>query len=136
MTRKADWTAEVDHLRPAEPLIQGGRTPSARWRARLCLGCGERRALFAYQGVVKADRQHTLCFACYRAEVDCLRARPLGASPAGVAPVGPRLRPSKAFADRAALLAGLALRRRRAQIMARHALDTPEPVRADAALAS
>jgi hypothetical protein len=38
--------------------------------------------------------------------------------------------------DRAALHADIAARRRRAQIMARHALERAEPVRPDAVLAS
>jgi hypothetical protein len=48
----------------------------------------------------------------------------------------PNPRPSWAVTDRAALLADIAARRRRAQIAARHALDAPEMARADAALAS
>ena len=40
-------------------------------RARmLCLACEERKARFRYRGRVKADADHTLCFACYRAEVN------------------------------------------------------------------
>ena len=35
---------------------------------RTCQGCGARRARFRYRGVVKADRDHTLCFECFRAE--------------------------------------------------------------------
>ena len=46
----------------------------------LCEACRERRARFQYRGVVKADRAHTLCFACYRSERDRLRARVLAAS--------------------------------------------------------
>ena len=41
---------------------------------RVCMACGERRPLFAYRGVVKADRHHNLCFECYRAEGNRLRA--------------------------------------------------------------
>jgi hypothetical protein len=40
------------------------------------------------------------------------------------------------MADRAALLADIAARRRHAQIVARHALDAPEPARVAEPLAS
>jgi hypothetical protein len=39
-----------------------------------CHGCRVRKALFRYRGVVKADRDHVLCFACFRAEVNGQRA--------------------------------------------------------------
>ena len=41
----------------------------------LCEACRERKARFQYRGVVKADRAHTQCFACFRSERDRLRAR-------------------------------------------------------------
>jgi len=102
----------------------------------LCLACGRRRALFSYRGVVKADRDHNLCFECYRAEVNRLRARRFGTVTADSAMASPSLRPSQTVADRGALLADIAARRRRAQIMARHALDAHAPGRADTVLAS
>lgn len=37
---------------------------------RLCENCRARKARFSYSGRVKADRDHTLCFQCYRAERD------------------------------------------------------------------
>jgi len=49
---------------------------------RLCKSCAERKALFRYRGVVKADRDHTLCFECYRVERDRLRAQRLAEVPA------------------------------------------------------
>ena len=49
----------------------------------LCEGCRERKARFQYRGVVKADRGHTLCFACFRSERDRLRARELAEESAG-----------------------------------------------------
>jgi hypothetical protein len=128
-TARAAETAEVCEV---VPLIGGGRAAAARRGTRLCLACGERRALFAYRGVVKADRAHNLCFRCYRAEVNRLSARRMSAAPAVASP---RPQPSRAVADRAALLADIAARRRRAQIIARHALEEPATVRA-AALAS
>ena len=45
-------------------------------RARhMCKGCSRHRALFQYRGEVRADRDHTLCFRCYRSERDRQRAR-------------------------------------------------------------
>jgi hypothetical protein len=132
MGPEAIWNAESERTQGVVPVGRGGRATSARWRGRLCLACGERRPLFSYRGVVKADRDHNLCFECYRAEVNRLRARRLTAA----SMANPHPRPSKAVTDRAALLAEIAVRRRRAQITARHALDETEPLPADAARAS
>jgi hypothetical protein len=44
---------------------------------RSCAACGERKARFRYRGEVRADRDHTLCFACYRGEINRARARRL-----------------------------------------------------------
>lgn len=41
----------------------------------LCAACQERKARFKYRGEVRADRDHTLCFECYRREIDRARAR-------------------------------------------------------------
>ena len=43
----------------------------------LCAACRERKARFRYRGTVKADRNHTLCFECFRAAANRLRARVL-----------------------------------------------------------
>lgn len=43
----------------------------------LCGGCRERKARFRYRGEVRADRDHTLCFECFRGEVNRARARRL-----------------------------------------------------------
>jgi hypothetical protein len=72
----------------------------------LCAACRARPARFQYHGVVKADRLHTLCFQCYRAAMDRVRAS--------------RVREADAPADK---YDQLARRRRRAQIAARHALE-------------
>jgi len=48
---------------------------------RLCRSCAERKARFRYHGVVKADRDHTLCFECFRAERDRGRAQTLAEAP-------------------------------------------------------
>jgi hypothetical protein len=47
----------------------------------LCLGCGTQRARYQYRGAVRADRQHTLCFRCFRSERERQRARLLAAPP-------------------------------------------------------
>jgi hypothetical protein len=44
-----------------------------RWIS-LCVECREQQARFKYRGRVRADRDHTLCFRCFRAEVDRQRA--------------------------------------------------------------
>lgn len=50
----------------------------ARKSRRICQVCQQRPAKFAYRGHVKRDRQHVLCFACYRALTDSHRlAHPL-----------------------------------------------------------
>ena len=118
------------------PVACGGRVKVARWGARLCLACGERRARFLYRGVVKADRDHNLCFECFRAECNRLRARRLGAGGAWVPPANAHPARSKMVADRAGLLRELAVRRRHAQIMARHALDAAGTVQVAEPLAS
>jgi len=136
MGPEAIWNAEAERLQGVVPVVRGGRATSARWGARLCLACGERRPLFFYRGVVKADRDHTLCFECYRAEVNRLRARRLGVPTADPWMANPRPRPSRSVADRAAMLVDIATRRRRAQIMARHALDAPGTLSVAESLAS
>ena len=42
-----------------------------------CASCCARKALFKYRGEVRADRDHTLCFECYRAELNRARAKRL-----------------------------------------------------------
>ena len=43
-----------------------------------CQSCRNRKARFKYRGSVRADRDHTLCFECYRSERERQRARLLG----------------------------------------------------------
>ena len=125
MEPEAIWNAEAERIQGVVPVVRGGRATPARWGVRLCVACGERRPLFFYRGVVKADRDHNLCFECYRAEINRLRARRLGLPAADPWRINPRPRPSRSVADRAAMQLDIAARRRRAQIMARHALDAP-----------
>ena len=50
---------------------------------KLCQRCRDRKARFRYRGVVRADRDHTLCFECYRSERDRGRADQLAAIRSG-----------------------------------------------------
>jgi len=52
------------------------RRQSKRVRT-LCAVCQERKARFRYRGEVRADRDHTLCFECYRGQVNRARVRRL-----------------------------------------------------------
>jgi hypothetical protein len=55
-----------------------GRAATVKTR-HVCVACRERRSLFLYHGVVKADADHTLCFRCYRSLQDRIRANEMGA---------------------------------------------------------
>lgn len=47
----------------------------------VCRTCHEQRARYRYRGQVRADRDHDMCFRCYRAEVNRQRdAAPLHAA--------------------------------------------------------
>ena len=72
---------------------EGHRRPSHV--RRLCADCRERNAKFRYRGAVRADRDHTLCFQCYRARINRARAYQMVSSfrPSGFAanrPLAPR----------------------------------------------
>ena len=43
----------------------------------LCADCRERKARFEYRGHIRADRTHVLCFQCFRAQREQIRARQL-----------------------------------------------------------
>ena len=60
-----------------------GRQPArrlARYQRHVCLGCRQHPARFRYRAEVRADRDHTLCFRCYRAEVNRQRAMRMAAA--------------------------------------------------------
>lgn len=59
---------------------------TARRSRKTCQFCRARRARYRYRGAVRADRHHTLCFACFRAARERLRARVLAGAPAPVDP--------------------------------------------------
>lgn len=55
-------------------------SPSAVRRLRrherhICLQCRSHRARYQYRGYVRADRDHTLCFQCFRAQCERTRAK-------------------------------------------------------------
>lgn len=78
-------------------------------------------ARYRYRGRVRADRTHTLCFECYRASLNRFRAKAGGAALAWrEAPAPVRGRDVR---DREALMSDLALRRRRAILNARRAIE-------------
>jgi len=49
-----------------------------------CQSCRDRKARFRYRDSVRADRDHTLCFECYRRERERQRARRLVEGPAAL----------------------------------------------------
>ena len=52
-------------------------------RARhICQSCRDRKARFRYRDSVRADRDHSLCFECYRREQERQRAKRLAVLPA------------------------------------------------------
>lgn len=53
------------------------RRRRSRANERLCARCKQRRAKYQYRGHVRADRQHVLCFRCFRSERERIRAREL-----------------------------------------------------------
>ena len=57
--------------------MSNGALEQSRSTRKLCNRCRERKARFLYRGRVKADRDHTLCFECFRAERDHRRAQML-----------------------------------------------------------
>lgn len=44
---------------------------------KLCLECGDHRALFRFRGRVKRNAKHTLCFRCYNSIRDAWHAERL-----------------------------------------------------------
>ena len=126
--------AQVQALRQADSdqqlALQGLRWPAHRRAARalvdgrerhktLCAGCRAKEARYGFRperaGADGADRPRTLCFDCFRIEID--RRRRVAEQLAkgwNAAQVGLPLEDT---------LKELSLRRRRAQIAARHALQ-------------
>jgi hypothetical protein len=57
--------------------MSGSAFDQSKEARKLCQSCHDRKARFAFRGRVKADRDHTLCFECYRAERERRRAAAL-----------------------------------------------------------
>jgi hypothetical protein len=150
MAQTGIGTTGYPHVSVLESATVGGRRKAVPGGGRLCQACGQRRARFAYRGTVKADRAHTLCFECFRAARNRLRARAmavlrlaqdaLSSSKGGRTWLAPLASPapaaSKMLGDRPGLYAELYLRLRRAQLMARHALAMADDQPAAKAMAS
>ena len=69
-------------LRPdKEADVSSVAMRESRIERRQCEKCRERKARFRYRGEVRADRDHTLCFECFRSERDRRRARLLRDGP-------------------------------------------------------
>ena len=49
----------------------------SRQARRMCTCCRERKSRYRYNGAVRADRHHTLCFECFRSAANRLRSRVL-----------------------------------------------------------
>src|SRR4051812_5362752 len=58
--------------RRCRPHVRPGFEGASR---HVCHACERHHARFRYRGEVRADRDHTLCFRCFRAEVNRQRAR-------------------------------------------------------------
>ena len=81
-------------VKEAPMSLAAGRRLSRSSR-HLCLACKRRSAKFAYRGEVRADRDHNLCFRCFRAERERQRARLLaGVTPRPLMMTADHLRPA------------------------------------------
>ena len=56
---------------------------TSRKSRRVCRQCERHPARFRYRGEVRADRDHDMCFQCFRAERNRQRARVMAAWGAG-----------------------------------------------------
>ena len=74
-----------------------------------CQSCHARKARFRYRGQVRADRDHTLCFECYRSQRDRRRARSLRDVRPLASPFDRVELSQRAIAHRRAMLAHLRL---------------------------
>ncbi len=76
---------------------------------RSCQSCRRRKARFQYRGAVRADRDHTLCFECYRSLREHRRARGLTEAGSATVPRSPFPAPltDRRVAHRRAMLAHL-----------------------------
>jgi hypothetical protein len=70
MSAEATWVLE-------EETVGGRSSVSVTRTVHVCASCRQRRSLSRHGGVVKADGDHTLCFQCFRALQNRVRARRL-----------------------------------------------------------
>jgi hypothetical protein len=110
-------TATAEHVASAQVVDYKADSPD------LCWACGQRRSRFFMRGTVRADRTHTLCFECYRAEVNKVRARSLTAPVSVMSIASPMPVPARLRGDSETFYRDVRQRLRRAQIAARHAVD-------------
>ena len=89
-------------------------------QAPVCAGCRGREARYGFRDEAhpEADRPRTLCFDCFRMEI--------GRRQAAAAQLARGWNASQVRLPLDDTLRELSLRRRRAQIAARHALERPE----------
>ena len=101
-------------------MVAARRAVQARERhdARMCAGCREREARYGFRAAEDdpaAERPRTLCFSCFRVEIDRRQAVAARAARSWNA--------QQAALPLERTLESLNRRRRRAQIAARHLLD-------------
>lgn len=112
----------VDRRHAADATRQGSTAPASRARAvhglRLCAACREREARYGFRDRQDddptVDRPRTLCFDCFRMEMDRRRA--------AAEQLARGWNATQADLPLAGRLEDAGRRRRRAQIAARHAL--------------
>src|SRR5262249_20226971 len=63
----------------AEVRMSRSAAHESKRSRQTCQRCRDRKAWFRFQGSVRANRDHTLCFECYRSQVNHERAERLGA---------------------------------------------------------
>jgi len=105
-------------------MSEGKRRVSREGRRHLCAACRARKAKFQYRGEVRADRQHVLCFQCFRSARERLRAWQIregvaAGPPARAEPEASPLRatrPSRPDGGRAVIRSDRQLEHRRAML--------------------
>ena len=70
-----------------------------------CQSCRDRKARFRYRDAVRADRDRTLCFECYRREQQRQRTRRLAGVPALRTPMSLPILSDRQVAHRQTMLA-------------------------------
>ena len=99
-------TGAVHHGRRRRTTMSRSAARESRQRQRLCETCRQRKARYRFRGGVRADRQHTLCFACFRSLRDRHHAQSRVDLPALRSPFRPPLTPRQ-IAHRRAMLVHL-----------------------------